>query len=124
MGSKADVVREYIAAIAAGDVEGVAAMVSDDVVFHMPGRNVTSGDHTKGPWLEMFKGMVERSGGSMQVEVHDLLESDDHVVALVRRTMAGVDSRAAIVLHVAEGKITEVWPFEGDQYAIDEAMSR
>ena len=71
----------------------------------------------------MFKGVLERSGGAMPVEVHDLLESEDHVVALVRRTMAGVDSRAVIVYHVADGKITELWSFEGDQYAIDEAMS-
>jgi hypothetical protein len=122
MGANADLVRGYIDAIAAGDVDAIASYLSDDVVFHISGRNMMSGDHTKDTWVTMFRQVLERSGGGMAVEVHDLLESEDHVVALVRRTMAGVDSRAAIVYHVAGGKITETWVFEGDQHAIDEAM--
>ena len=57
------------------------------------------------------------------MEVHDLLESDDHVVALLNRRIAGTDSRGIIIFHFSGGKISEVWPVEMDQYAIDEAMS-
>lgn len=123
MGSKADVVQAYLAAIAAGNIDGIADALDDDVAVHISGRSPISGDHTKGPWLGIFGGLIERSGGSLEVSAHDILESNDHVVALIKRKIAGVDSRAVLTCHVADGKITELWLVDLDQYTLDEAMA-
>ena len=124
MASDTEIVRTYIGAVSAGDMDAIGSSLSDDVVFHIPGRNVTSGEQRgKEAVLAMFRTMRERAGGAMQVEIHDLLASDEHVVALVKRSIAGLDTQAAVIYHLRDGKIAEVWSHEGDQYAIDEAMS-
>lgn len=123
MATDTEVVRSYIDGISRGDMDAIGEALADDVVFHIPGRNPTSGEkHGRDEALAMFRTMLDRAGGSMKVDVHDLLSSDDHVVALVSRAIAGVDTTAAIVYHMRGGKIAELWSHEGDQYAIDEAM--
>ena len=123
MATDAEVVRAYIEALSAGDMDAVAERLHDDIFLHVPGRNPTSGERRgKEDVLDFLRRMSERAGGRMAVEVHDLLASDDHVVALVKRNLAGADTRAAIVYHLRDGRITGIWPHEGDQYAVDEAM--
>jgi hypothetical protein len=56
-------------------------------------------------------------------DVHDVIANDEHVVALVRRKIAGIDTTAAIVYHVGDGRITGVWIHEGDQQALDDALA-
>ena len=55
------------------------------------------------------------------VEVHDLLASDDHFVALGKSNIAGVDTQPAVVYQLRDGKISDVWSHEGEQNALDEA---
>lgn len=120
----ADVVRSYIDAVGQFDLETAAGLVSEDVVMHIPGRSPMSGDiRGRDGLMGMFERTREMSGGQMPVpELHDITASADHVVALLTRTLAGVEARAAIVYHVKDGKITEIWPHERDQYALDEAV--
>jgi uncharacterized protein len=121
----AETVRAYIEAVGAGDVDRAGKLVAEDVVLHLPGRSPIAGDiRGRDALVAMLRAMLEASGGSVVPEIHDLLASDRHVVALVRRTVAGVDARAAVVYHVRDGRITEIWPHERDQYALDEAFSR
>ena len=122
----ADVVRSYIDAVGRFDLETVSGLVSEDVVLHVPGRSPMSGDiRGRDGLIRMFERTREMSGGQMPPpDVHDITASNDHVVALLTRTIAGVEARAAIVYHVKDGKITEIWPHEQDQYALDEAVSR
>ena len=123
MAGNAELVRRYIEAVSAGDLDTVESLITDDVAIHVPGRSAMSGERRgKEGVLAMFAAMRDRSGGTMPVQVHDLLESDEHVVALLQRTIAGVDARAAIVYHLRDGLISEIWPHEADQYALDEAM--
>lgn len=118
------VVREYIEAIGSGDFDRAVELVTEDVTMHVPGRNPMSGElRGREALMGMFRGLTDRSGGTIVPEVHDLLATDDHVVALLSRTIAGVEARAAVVYHVRDGKITEIWPHEHDQYALDEAIT-
>ena len=118
-----DVVRSYIASLGAGDMDGVRKHLADEIVMHMGGRNPMSGDK-RGPdeVVGTFEAITERTGAPISTELHDLLSTEDHVVALGRRTIAGVDAPAAVVYHLADGKITEIWVHEARQYELDEAL--
>jgi uncharacterized protein len=125
-----EVVRAYMAAVGAylsageeGDPEAIRAYLADDVTFHVGGRNVLSGDFRGAAeairWLQMLRGRPEAPVDS---ELHDLLVTDDHVVVLVLRTIAGVRAPAVVIYHVADGKITEAWLHETKQAEIDAAI--
>jgi ketosteroid isomerase-like protein len=121
-----DVVREYLRAFNAGDIDAVEALLDDEIVIHFPGRSPIAGDKRgKEEVMAFFRAMMTRAGvGSVPPDVHDVLANDDHAVVLMTRRVAGIDASVVVVYHVRDGKITEVWPHEGDQYAVDEALSR
>ncbi len=52
-----------------------------------------------------------------------MLAGEEHVALLVRERLTGddgvLDMRRANVYRVQDDRITEVWIFEGDQYAVD-----
>lgn len=62
------------------------------------------------------------------VEVHDILVSDKHAVALVReRAIRGersLDFNRVVVYHVRNGKIVETWSHDYDPYALDESWAQ
>jgi uncharacterized protein len=117
------VVREYIGALGSADFDRAIDLLAEDVVVRVPGRSPISGElHGRDAVREMFQRLMEAAGGPVVAEIHDLLAGDEHVVALLTRTIAGVEARAAVVYHVRDGRITDVWPHEQDQYALDEAI--
>ncbi len=121
-----EVAREYLRAFNEGDLDRVGELLAEDVVVHFPGRNPMSGaKRGKDEVMAFFRAMIDRAGvGQVPPEVHDILASDDHAVALMTRKVAGIYASVAVVYRVRNGKITEVWPHERDQYAVDEALTR
>jgi ketosteroid isomerase-like protein len=111
-----------------GDIPAVLALFAEDIVWHIPGRSPLAGDYT-GPQevLGFFGQLQERSGGSFRLEVHDVLASDDHVVALVNqighRGDKSLNTGGVHVWHVRDGKATEFWGSSSDQYAVDDFWS-
>jgi ketosteroid isomerase-like protein len=122
------VVRRFVDAMVARDVGAIAECFTDDVVFHIGGRNALSGDHRgkTAVMTRLFQAWEEAFGG-LQITLHDVLANDDHVVVLsdrrARRDDRTLDMRAATVYHVRGGRIAEAWLFEWDPYAIDEFVS-
>lgn len=125
--AKKAVVESYIDAIAEGDPERLGEFIADDIVVHIPGNNPIAGDYRgRDEVLTYYRTLVERtqaSGGSVEVDMHDLLASDEHVVSLSRRRFAGVDARAIVVYHVEDGKIQETWVHELAQDEVDRALN-
>lgn len=122
-----NVLRSYLDALGRGDDELVREALADDVRLHVPGRNPLSGEYRG---VDDFLSFFERLGdvvSGIEVEIHDVLASDEHVVVLVRRQLERQgDSgqfRAVSVYHTESGKIAEVWDHEMDQYALDEFLS-
>jgi ketosteroid isomerase-like protein len=68
--------------------------------------------------------VAERSSGTFHGTVHDILGSDHHAVGLLRVTAARKDRELDMpvvhVVHVTNGRITEIWAHPRDQYAVDE----
>ena len=113
----ATVVREMNEAMSGGDMEGAAARVADDVVWHEIGR----AEPRRGK-AELAASMAEFEGYSITWEVHDILASDDHVIGLGTATATHGDRtltyRTAEIYHVRDGLVTERWAFSDDTAAI------
>ncbi len=107
-------IREMIAALNDGDTEKMASYLADDVVWHYIGE--TEPIRSKAAMTES----MSPSGGdfSITANVHDVLASDDHVVALVDATATRGDRsltyRTAEIAHLRDGKVTERWAFSDD----------
>jgi ketosteroid isomerase-like protein len=125
--SDEEVVRRFARAMVDRDVGAIADSLADDVVIHVPGRNPLSGDHRGKPEVltRLFQAW-EEAFAHLEIEIHDLLVSRDHVVLLASRRAerdgVAVDMRAASIYHVREGRIAEAWLMEWDPYALDEFL--
>ena len=107
------------------DLSTVRTLFADDIVFHQPGRNPTSGDYQGiDGVLGLLGALAERSGGTFRAQVHDVLASDQHVVGLLRvsaqRGPRTVDVPVVHVWHVRDGKLVEAWAHPADQSVLDE----
>jgi ketosteroid isomerase-like protein len=124
-----DLVRRAFAAYARGDIGALQGeFFAPDIRWHFPGRSALAGHHEgAAAVVELYGLLGEMSGGRPQVELHDLIGNDDHVVALhtTRAERAGrqLEVSAIQVFHVRDGKITEAWTAHVDQYAADEFWS-
>ena len=129
MQSNAEIIRTAYEAFATGDVPAVLAVFAEDMVWHKPGRSPLSGDHVgHDEILAVFQQLGERSNGTFNLDVHDVLDSgDDTVVALVtehgERNGARLDASAVHVWRVEDGKATRFQVFAADDYESDEFWS-
>ena len=111
------VVREMNEAMARGDPAAAASKVADDVVWHEIGR----AEPRRGK-AELAASMDEFERFQIEWEPHDILASDDHVVALGTATATNGDRtlvyRTAEIYHVRDGQVVERWAFSDDTKAI------
>jgi ketosteroid isomerase-like protein len=123
--SAIDVVGQYGAAMAAGDMAALAATFRPDAVWHQPGANQVSGDHV-GPdaILAHLGRFMQLSDGTFALDTESATESGDLVAATVRfRAQRGgqpdLDQHGVDVFRVVDGQIAEVWLISEDQAAED-----
>jgi uncharacterized protein len=118
--------RRYLAAVQARDWPTAFSLVADDVTVRVPGRSALAGEHHG---REAFVAYVEAAlarahGAEVDVELVDMLVSDERVALLVRERFGrgddAVEIRRANVYTVRDDRIVEIWIFEADQYAVDE----
>ena len=96
--------------------------------LHIPGRSAFAGRHLgKQAAVGYIQSIRERyPDGAIELEVIDMLASDERVILLVRERFHGegppVEIRRANVYRVKDGKVVEVSIFEADQYVVDELL--
>ena len=122
-----ELARRELQAIESGDMDAAAALYTDDLILHYPGRNPLAGDHRDlDGFLERFRSLLGEDG-TITRELHDVLGSDDHAVQLLTVTANARGKthtwQAAVVLHVREGKLSEAWIQVADQYGLDEFLN-
>ena len=118
--------RQGYEAFSKGDMATISELLADDVVWHVGGSSPISGDYKgKDAVFGFFGKLMELTGGTFKIEVHDILANDGHTVTMVRETAekAGkkFDSKAVHITHPdSEGRIKEFWGFEENQAEADE----
>ena len=120
-----DILRRGYAAYGAGDLDAISELLHDDVVWHVAGHSPISGDYKGKEQVFGFFGKIQAlSDGTSKVEVHDLLADDEHGVGIVKesatRNGRSHDGQATHVFHLRDGKVTEFWDAQVDQYSVDE----
>jgi ketosteroid isomerase-like protein len=126
--SNVDILRRAYEAFAAGDVPTVLGLFSPDITWHVPGRSPLSGDYNgHDDVLGFFAKSMELSGGTVRVDVDDLIASGDTVVALTTvsasRNGQSWASPEVHLWHVRDGKAVAFHEFQGDQQTEDEFWS-
>jgi uncharacterized protein len=120
----AELVRRGYEAFIAGDMEWLNEHLHENVVWHVPGQNVTSGDYRgREDVLGYFAKAVQLA--LPEFEMHDIVASDDHVIALAtirwRRNDNGetFEDRIGQVFHLLDGQVVEVWTMGEDLAGYD-----
>jgi uncharacterized protein len=127
--SNEHLLREGFAAFGGGDAEAWTSQNwTVDIRFHSPGRNPFAGDYEGiEQVLKFYARLVEVSGGTLSLELHDVLANDEHGVALltVRGERAGkeLNDNMVEIFHFRDGKVSEIWVQATDLYANDEFFS-
>ena len=127
--SKAEVMKRYVEAFKRKDWEAATAFWADDIVLHAQGRHPLAGDFFgKQAFFDHVGQVSAQLGGTIElVEVYDVMFSAEHAVAWVKeRAVRGGRSLVfdrVNVYRMSDGKITELWTYDSDPYALDEFWS-
>jgi ketosteroid isomerase-like protein len=123
--STLELMQDYIAAARRGDWETNAGYFADDIVLRIPGRSELAGEvRGRDTALRYIETARARSRGhDVELEVIDLLTSEERVALIVRERFhtddGPVDISRCNVYRWRDGRIAEIWIFEADQYAVD-----
>jgi uncharacterized protein len=112
-------------AFRSGDEDQLAALIADDVVWHVPGLHSMAGEirgrHALVAWLEQL-----RAKGFWLSE-HDVLGNDIHVCALsimgARRPGVDVQTRVVSVFHYRDRRQIERWIHPEDLVAWEQIFA-
>ncbi len=96
-----------------------------DIVWHTPGRGELAGDYRgTDAVIGLFVKQFELTSGTFKVDVHDILGSDDHGVAIAtfsgERNGKSVTDQYVHVCHFRDGRLSESWILDFDPYKVDE----
>ena len=120
----AELVRRGYEAFIAGDMEWLNEHLHENVVWHVPGNNLTSGDYRgREDVLAFFARTVQIA--LPEFDMHDIVASDDHVVALSKIVWRRNDNSETFedhigqVFHLDGGQVLEVWTMGEDLAGYD-----
>lgn len=115
-------------AFAQGDLEAVKEIFAEDIVFHVPGRGLISGEYRgREAVLGFFAKGQELSGGTLRIELHDVAATNEHAIALqinrAERNGKTLAARVVGVYHIRQGKAAEAWFLTDSQDENDQFWS-
>ncbi|HEX5013417.1 MAG TPA: nuclear transport factor 2 family protein [Candidatus Limnocylindrales bacterium] len=121
---KETVVRKLLDALERRDVAAISDLLTDDVVYHFPGRGPVAGTYRgRDAVIGLFRTLAGLFDAPLGMASHDVVASEAHVVDLA--TYTGVRRgqpftwNAVRLYHVELDQVSEVWLMIGDIYAFD-----
>ena len=95
---------------------------AENIIWHVAGTGLLAGDYLGITQVMAVLGKIsELSGGTVETELHDVLVSNDHTVALaiMRAERSGKQLQLNLVhvIHSEHGQVTEVWTYSSDPAA-------
>ena len=124
---KAAIIRRGYELFNSGNIEGLADIVAEDVVWHVGGRNRLSGEKRgRDATFAFFGQLGELTGGTFQAELHDVIAGEEHAVGLHTSTGERDGRRltvhALLVFNLRDGIVVEAWEHYDDSRAFDEFL--
>jgi len=113
---------------AGGGQEAVAAMLTDDVTWHVPGDSAIAGEHRgRDDVLGYFARRRRLAEETFRIDVRGVLADDERVVVLARSQMRhGGETLAwgtVAIFRLASERIAECWVLPHDRRAVDQIWS-
>lgn len=121
-----DLVRAASAAFGRRDLSTLQNQYfAENIIWHVAGTGPLAGDHQGiAQVMAVLSKISELSAGTVQPELHDVLVSSDHTVALTtisaERSGKQLQLNLVHVIHSENGKATEVWTHSSDPAAAAE----
>jgi len=124
MSDKVAVVRRMYEMFGAGEIpQLIEEMMAPNVVMHIPGKTI-GGDKVGHAGVGQFFQTLDERTDSVELDIHDVTESDEHVVVILNlhetRGAKRLDMPAAHIWHIHDGKAMEMWELVRDTVAWDE----
>lgn len=119
------IVRRFYQAFVLGDMATVDSLMTDDVSFHVPGTGSNAGDFQGKPAVfGFFQKAVGTSGGSLKLELLDVMTGQDHVAAVAtyraeREGHAPLQNNLVQLMKLRDGRIAQCWFHSRNQYEVD-----
>lgn len=120
--------RRYFAAVGAGDLHVLRELFAEDIVYRFPGRSPFAATYEgRDAVLDYLARLRARTGGTMEVQVVDVMLSDSRAAGFVeaRASRHQNDFSWSLVALITprDDKIAEIALYYHDQYGIDAFLS-
>lgn len=124
--TRAERLRTAMEAVSRGDFQTFGAtLLSDDVVWHWPGRSSVAGEYRgRDAALELLQGFHRLTHGRLHVEPLDILDGGDYLMSFTHVTAEQEGQLLDVVMADAmkfgpDGRVVEFWTLSNDQKAVD-----
>lgn len=122
------VLNKIYADFSKNDYKSLFAACADEMTFQVAGKSKLAGKFTNDTFEQNYiTPMMEMTGNTLKLEVHDILASDRHAVALASQTMVRdgktVQMRTVHVWRFDNGKPVAWYEYPRDLYAYDALFS-
>jgi uncharacterized protein len=120
-----DRIRKGYEAFSKGNLPALDEFFAEDILWHVGGRNPFSGDYKgRQEVYGFFAKLIEASGGTFKLDVHDILANDHHGVAMVysqaQREGKTLADNTIHVFELEDGMVKEFWGYPSDMYTADD----
>ena len=124
-----EIIRGGYDAFNSGDLDALAEIFDENVVWHTPGRSSMANDYQgREAAFAYFGRLGQETGGNFRAELRHLLANDDDLVAGVQQNTGERNGKrlavdVCLVFQLKDGRITEGWEHIQDLYAWDDFWS-